>query len=463
MLDRRGPLPLQPELVESVRGVAGPFATYAHLIAGRSKRWFGELDEAQAEFTAAFADAEARGLDDPASTACLGLCALAQQAGDYAKAFAHAERALEMTRGSKTASEAHALSWCGFCAQFLNRPEDARQYLDEARIVARFVGNPTAIATAAKMIGPLHTRFGEFEAAREALLEAVELSRALGNRRGEVGILFDLSQLDLSLEEPVRALEHVDTAVELAEALGAPQYEGVLFFARGEALFDLGRLTEAAAQYDSALGRLGTHTIPSVSVRALSQLGAIAAIGGDQVGARAQFALAEEVIGEADMPIEQALLDLRRNYLSLEDGSDLAALESRLDSENEEVQRAAKDLLRRVRSAGRTNPDLRVGKDGRSFTFRDAEPVDITRRKALRGILLALVDLHSRAPGTSLTVEQTIEAGWPGEIITWEAAARRVYSTVNRLRDLGLGELLVTTDDGYMLEPGIVVDRSPTG
>ena len=50
-----------------------------------------------------------------------------------------------------------------------------------------------------------------------------------------------------------------------------------------------------------------------------------------------------------------------------------------------------------------------------------------------------------------------LEAGWPGERMSPESGARRVYVTINRLRKLGLGELLLTTGDGYALAPNVRV------
>ena len=50
-----------------------------------------------------------------------------------------------------------------------------------------------------------------------------------------------------------------------------------------------------------------------------------------------------------------------------------------------------------------------------------------------------------------------IEAGWPGEKMQHEAATLRVYTTIRRLRGLGLGDVLVTRDEGYLLDPEVAV------
>jgi len=48
---------------------------------------------------------------------------------------------------------------------------------------------------------------------------------------------------------------------------------------------------------------------------------------------------------------------------------------------------------------------------------------------------------------------ELVDAGWPGEKMKHEAATLRVYTTIRRLRALGLAEALLTRDDGYLLDP----------
>jgi hypothetical protein len=50
-----------------------------------------------------------------------------------------------------------------------------------------------------------------------------------------------------------------------------------------------------------------------------------------------------------------------------------------------------------------------------------------------------------------------IAAGWPGEKMKHEAATLRVYTTLRRLRSLGLAEALLTRDDGYLFDPNLPI------
>lgn len=81
------------------------------------------------------------------------------------------------------------------------------------------------------------------------------------------------------------------------------------------------------------------------------------------------------------------------------------------------------------------------------------------RRRAMRLILASLVARHHQSPTEALLLEEIIAYGGPDERILAMAAANRAYVALNRLRDSGLRALLVTRDDGYLLEPSIVVER----
>lgn len=96
-----------------------------------------------------------------------------------------------------------------------------------------------------------------------------------------------------------------------------------------------------------------------------------------------------------------------------------------------------------------------VARDGAWF-LRDGVRVDLTRRRALRGILRALAQ---RSP---LDVDDVFAAGWPDERITPESQARRVYTAIWQLRRLGLGEHLIHDATGYRLSPRVRVEADTT-
>jgi len=101
--------------------------------------------------------------------------------------------------------------------------------------------------------------------------------------------------------------------------------------------------------------------------------------------------------------------------------------------------------------------ELVVGSDRCSFEVVPGLQIDLQRRGPLRRVLLALLEQRARHPGVPLSVDAVAALGWPGERIQHKSAVARVYTTVNRLRALGLGKGLVTRDDGYLLDPSWVV------
>lgn len=95
-----------------------------------------------------------------------------------------------------------------------------------------------------------------------------------------------------------------------------------------------------------------------------------------------------------------------------------------------------------------------VSDDGRWFRLSERREVNLERRAALRRILAALAKQRVTAPGTALPLDAVLEAGWPGERVSFEAGAARVYNAIQRLRKLGLESVLRTRDDGYLLDAG---------
>jgi hypothetical protein len=120
-------------------------------------------------------------------------------------------------------------------------------------------------------------------------------------------------------------------------------------------------------------------------------------------------------------------------------------------------------LLRELPAAGalpgKGGNDLLVGIEGRWFQPPGGGRINLGRRGAVRRVLLRLVEQRVGAPGVGLAVEDIIQAGWPGERIQHESGLARAYVTIQRLRALGLKEVLLTRDDGYLLDPSLDVER----
>ncbi len=118
------------------------------------------------------------------------------------------------------------------------------------------------------------------------------------------------------------------------------------------------------------------------------------------------------------------------------------------------------DVARRLpaRISRRPGPRLCLEKNGRRFRVNQGPVQDISRRQALRKILVYLAEQQKSTEQVSVSVHDVIEAGWPDEKILHDAALARVYTTMNRMRAMGLDEIIITLDDGYAFAPDIVVE-----
>jgi hypothetical protein len=110
------------------------------------------------------------------------------------------------------------------------------------------------------------------------------------------------------------------------------------------------------------------------------------------------------------------------------------------------------------RALGRSTSVLRVKRGGLWFSLGGGDRVDLSRRAALRRLVHALAESHATEPGSTLGVDALFAHGWPGQHIQTESAATRVRVAIATLRKLGLREVLLTRDDGYLFDPDVVVE-----
>jgi len=103
--------------------------------------------------------------------------------------------------------------------------------------------------------------------------------------------------------------------------------------------------------------------------------------------------------------------------------------------------------------ASRLGAELVLGTDGLWFELGTAGRVRLGRHGALRRVLVRLAEERLSRPGVGVNVDDVIRAGWPEEVMLYEAGLQRAYTTIRRLRALGLERALLTRDEGYLLDP----------
>ena len=81
--------------------------------------------------------------------------------------------------------------------------------------------------------------------------------------------------------------------------------------------------------------------------------------------------------------------------------------------------------------------------------------------KTSRLILQALVANHRAGCGAALSGEELLDIGWPGERPLAQAGYRRVLAELNRLRGMGVHDLLAQSEEGYALTPETILREAP--
>lgn len=113
------------------------------------------------------------------------------------------------------------------------------------------------------------------------------------------------------------------------------------------------------------------------------------------------------------------------------------------------------DLTPRVHAAGTVTveigyePSWVLGPDGTRHRLAEA----------YGRIVGAFLDMHRRAPGKVLTLEDLLAVGWPGERPIPPSGANRVHVALAHLRRMGLREVIERVEGGYRFTPAAAVER----
>ncbi|MBL8609995.1 MAG: hypothetical protein JNL38_21850, partial [Myxococcales bacterium] len=101
---------------------------------------------------------------------------------------------------------------------------------------------------------------------------------------------------------------------------------------------------------------------------------------------------------------------------------------------------------------------LVVGEGAAWFRPPRGARVGLERRRSLAQVAARLAVERLERPGHALPSAALREAGWPGEKLQAAAGAHRVRVAISTLRKLGLP--IVTGEDGWALDPAIVLVRA---
>ncbi len=298
---------------------------------------------------------------------------------------------------------------------------------------------------------------GELERARQRAREA--LAWATANRHPQL-IGFAETMLcftEVGAGNYEQAWAHGRRAVAAASTARAPRLLGICWanFAwaaqgKGELAEALDAIRSAEAAWAEAGDRLHLAAMGP-------QLAELLYRTGQHAEAKARLAAAIPVLrgrdhleGQTEACLVGAVLasDRREARRLLDEAESLAAR-----TDDVLLQRRVQLALEGAEPAVGPPPRLELGPEARTLKLPSGDVLDLARRGPLRRVLLALARQHRDAPGTVLSADTLLSAGWPGERMLYESGLARVYMAVRRLRELGLESVLVTRDGGYCLDP----------
>lgn len=114
-------------------------------------------------------------------------------------------------------------------------------------------------------------------------------------------------------------------------------------------------------------------------------------------------------------------------------------------------------VISTVSRAARSRQPFSIAVSGQWFVTPSGEKHDLARRKILVALLAALATARRDQPGVRLTVADLLTAAWPDDRFVGTAGANRVYVALATLRKLGLREVVIRSDGGYVLDPDAAV------
>ncbi len=344
--------------------------------------------------------------------------------------------------------------------------------------------------------GHTHRREGALESADAAIERATERFRQLANEEGLSASLYEAGVVAMFQGRRDAALARMDEGIEIAARTGARMVWGALVTARGGLLQELGRGGEALPSHAEAARAFRELGARYREMSALYYLATAYVDAANPAEALRILSVAEERGHGVDAPRYQALIEGARAVAHVALGDPEAAARALVRAEaayaragvepalgatlaihaltvrgehaaeraaalaaahpSDDSRFALRTLISGPRRLDRTG--LRLEDGGRSLHVPNANvPVDLSRRRALRAIVGLLAARRVGAPGEVVTPHEILEAGWPGERVSADAAMNRVYVALTTLRNLGLRDAIVTGAGGYMLSPAISV------
>jgi len=356
---------------------------------------------------------------------------------------------------------------------------------------------PRVRAMNAACMGRLQCDFGDENLGRGYNARARAIAAEIGDAWLEALPLANLAQLEQEKGDFGAASELLADALARFRSASEPHYEALYSATLGDLYFEWGKPDEARRHYARAAPFLSGWVALRGTAMLYASWGALEAQHGDAAVAASHLERARRSARRGDSGVVRLIVELAEASLSLRVSRDRgggAQLERDVErlgarllvlrdvhapehehiASSMDVRFAVRMLVRaldgeRKGAPGSSPLTLRVGAGGAWFELgvsrRPSSPsaarVDLMRRGAIRRILWGLAQHRAASPGSALAQAALLAHGWPGERLRTEAASTRLRVAIATLRGLGLREVLLTRDDGYLLDPGVTVTVIP--
>ncbi len=480
---RQGPLRAYEKLLSSLLELSGiPAKLRCALLQSRGYVRFlgGRYEDACSDFTTV-----RKLIDEGSAFHCLATIKMAGALGfdgrhDRAEQlFAEAEESCQRLANDWVSAELYKDRGTYLGVRF--RREESRADLQRA---LAFLSDSKNERSASAVLVHLGSRAAEAGALRDAVAY-FERTLAAAQRASDRRIMgWALTQLGLvQIEQGQLEIAEQTLQQALAEARNCADavMESSVFVYRGHLMLERNDPVEAARNYRLALAAkpvLG----PELTALTHAALASAEALFGHRQIAVQELAEAERWLPEDAMDSYRHALALLACHLPLHDDSKDTAkrireaertirtheervdrLQGKPDQVPTDLERFALRLLKRslrreALQAGSTEP-IWISKDWDTVRIGSDTEVDLRKRPLLQRLLRALVDARVQAPGESVRARELVAQGWPGERMGWDAAKNRLRVAINQLRRRGLVQVLITTREGYLLDPACELRR----
>jgi diguanylate cyclase (GGDEF)-like protein len=221
---------------------------------GESLENSGDNAKAMAQYTEAVAVATGEHDDEMLAESLFSRGYLLGVMGDYATGLIELRRADSLFE--KLKKPMHALTTLNSIATLYNRMGDyvqARHIYTRALAAQREAGLQREQVVTLHNLGRANENLHDWDAARAAFLESLDISRKINYLRGEAYAMRGLAAVANALGDPKGALETLESAEVLQKQVPDARLRAQIQLARGIALHKLQHLPESTAALESAL------------------------------------------------------------------------------------------------------------------------------------------------------------------------------------------------------------------